>query len=44
LPATDGPLHGVLVHPGWKANRADVPAWNGRADGANVVAPVEVEL
>ena len=44
VPEEAGPLHGVLVHPGWKAVRADVPAWNGRADAAIVVAPIEVEF
>ena len=44
VPEEAGPLHGVLVHPGWKAVRADVPAWNGRADTAIVVAPIEVQF
>ena len=39
-----GPLRGKLVHPGWKATRADVPEWTGRADSAQVLAPVEVEF
>ena len=37
-----GPLRGTVVHPGWKAVRADVPAWDGRTDAANVLAPTEV--
>ena len=44
VPEEAGPLHGTLVHPGWKAVRADVPAWNGRPDTAIVVAPIEVEF
>ena len=44
VPEEGGPLHGVLVHPGWKAVRADVPAWNGRPEAAIVVAPIEVEF
>ena len=38
------PMRGKLAHPGWKATRADVPAWNGRADAAPVLAPTEVEF
>ena len=44
VPEEGGLLHGVLVHPGWKAVRADVPAWNGRPDAASVVSPIEVEF
>ena len=44
VPKEGGPLHGILVHPGWKAARADVPAWNGQPDAASVVAPIEVEI
>ena len=38
------PMRGKLAHPGWKATRADVPAWTGRADAAPVLAPTEVEF
>ena len=38
------PMRGKLAHPGWKATRADVPAWTGRADAAQVLAPTEVEF
>ncbi len=39
-----GPLRGKLAHPGWKATRADVPEWTGKADAARVLAPAEVEF
>lgn len=39
-----GPLRGKVAHPGWKATRADVPEWTGRADAATVLAPTEVEF
>ena len=39
-----GALRGKLAHPGWKATRADVPAWTGQADAARVLAPAEVEF
>ena len=41
---SQSPMRGKLVHPGWKATRADVPAWTGRADAASVLAPTEVEF
>lgn len=41
---TNGSLRGKLAHPGWKATRADVPAWTGKADAAMVLAPAEVEF
>lgn len=41
---TQGPLRGKLAHPGWKATRADVPEWTGKADAALVIAPAEVEF
>ena len=44
VPEEGESLHGVLVHSGWKAVRADVPAWNGRPEAAIVVAPIEVEF
>ncbi len=39
-----GPLRGRIAHPGWKATRADVPEWTGRADASSVLAPTEVEF
>ena len=39
-----GPWRGILTHPGWKAVRADVPAWTSQGDAASVLAPVEVEI
>ena len=44
VPKGAGPWRGVLVHPGWKALRADVPAWTGQHDAANVLAPTEVQF
>lgn len=41
---SQSPMRGKLAHPGWKATRADVPAWTGRADAATVLAPTEVEF
>lgn len=39
-----GAARGTLVHPGWKATRADLPVWTGREDAAWVLAPAEVEV
>jgi hypothetical protein len=39
-----GPFRGSLQHPGWRATRAEVPEWNGRAESSLVVAPCELEL
>jgi hypothetical protein len=44
VPSGGGPIRGMVVHPGWKAARADVPAWNGKTDAVNVLAPTEVEV
>ena len=44
VPGAGTALRGTVVHPGWKAVRADVPAWNGKADATNVLAPTEVEF
>ncbi len=44
VPGAGAVLRGTVVHPGWKALRADVPAWNGKADAANVLAPTEVQF
>lgn len=38
------PFQGKLVHPGWKANRCDLPQWSGSKDAAMVVAPAELEM
>ena len=35
---------GTLVHPGWRATRAELPAWTGREESAQVLAPAEVEV
>ena len=35
---------GTLVHPGWRATRAELPAWTGREESARVLAPAEVEV
>ena len=44
VPKGAGPWRGTLVHPGWKALRTDVPAWTGRHEAANVLAPTEVQF
>ena len=44
VPKGAGPWRGTLVHPGWKALRADVPAWTGQHEAANVLAPTEVQF
>lgn len=38
-----GTVRGTLVHPGWRATRAELPAWTGREESAQVLAPAEVE-
>jgi hypothetical protein len=38
------PFTGVVRHKGWNASRVDLPRWQGSAESANVIAPVEVEL
>lgn len=37
-------LRGTLVHPGWQATRAELPAWTGREENAGILAPAEVEV
>ncbi|HWL10290.1 MAG TPA: DUF2760 domain-containing protein [Planctomicrobium sp.] len=38
------PVNGVVVHPGWKAERCDLPTWSGNLDFKTILAPAEVEL
>lgn len=38
------PFNGVVRHKGWRATRVELPQWQGGADAAQVIAPVEVEL
>ena len=33
---------GVLVHPGWKSEKLDLPKWSGNTEEANFLAPVEI--
>ncbi len=40
--ATHG--RGALVHPGWRAAKAELPSWHGAPAAASVIAPCEVEL
>ncbi|MFO0899790.1 MAG: DUF2760 domain-containing protein [Pirellulales bacterium] len=42
--AGDPPYQGTLVHAGWLATRCELPEWTGKAEGALVVAPAEVEV
>jgi uncharacterized protein DUF2760 len=39
-----GPFHGKLVHHGWKATTAKLPAWTGSKDAALIIAPAEIEV
>jgi hypothetical protein len=38
------PFRGRVVHAGWVAATANLPAWTGNNESAKVVAPVEVEV
>ena len=38
------PVEGTLVHPGWKAEKCDLPKWNGSPSAKMVLAPAEVEV
>ncbi|SFJ67057.1 DUF2760 domain-containing protein [Planctomicrobium piriforme] len=38
------PLSGVVVHPGWRAEKCDVPTWQGTPETKDILAPAEVEL
>jgi hypothetical protein len=38
------PYRGCLLHPGWIADRCDLPEWSGSASSALVIAPAEVEI
>jgi hypothetical protein len=38
------PFHGRLVHPGWEAQKCELPTWTGSKETARVIAPAEVEL
>ena len=42
--AGEPPFQGRLVHPGWEADKCQLPAWSGGEAAARVVAPAEVEL
>ncbi len=38
------PVTGVLVHPGWKAERCELPTWSGDQETKLILAPAEVEI
>lgn len=38
------PVTGVLVHPGWKAERCELPTWSGDQESKLILAPAEVEI
>jgi CheY-like chemotaxis protein len=38
------PYQGTVVHPGWKATKCNLPAWQGSEDAALVIAPAEIEV
>lgn len=42
--AGEPPYRGRIVHPGWKATRAETPTWTGSEAAARVIAPTEVEV
>lgn len=42
--AGEPPFQGRLIHPGWRANRCELPQWSGSAQSSLVVAPAEVEI
>ena len=39
-----GPFKGTLQHAGWRATKAELPAWNGRDESRMVIAPCELEI
>lgn len=38
------PVTGTLVHAGWRAEKCDLPQWNGTDEARLILAPAEVEL
>jgi hypothetical protein len=42
--AGEPPYHGRLVHPGWEAEKCELPTWSGSTTAQRVIAPAEVEL
>lgn len=34
---------GILVHPGWLANRNELGKWTGSSQDANVISPIQVQ-
>jgi hypothetical protein len=38
------PLTGTVVHPGWKAERCELPQWTGTPDAQFLIAPAEIEI
>ncbi len=36
-------ITGTVVHPGWKANKCEVPVWKGTPETAAIIAPTEIE-
>lgn len=42
--AGNGTVSGRLAHHGWKADRCEIPQWNGAADAALVIGPAEIEI
>ncbi len=38
------PYEGKVCHRGWLATRCELPAWSGRDEDADVIAPAEVEV
>lgn len=38
------PYTGKVVHPGWKAERCELPTWSGPRAEALLIAPIEIEV
>lgn len=38
------PVTGVVVHPGWKAAKCELPTWSGPEQAQRILAPAEVEI
>ena len=39
-----GPFNGSVEHAGWKVSKTEIPLWNGSAESASTISPIEVEV
>jgi hypothetical protein len=39
-----GPFNGTVEHAGWKVSKTEIPLWNGSAESATTISPIEVEV